>query len=483
VIRLGRFELRIVLALLLIAVIPLAASVFLVDQVMDASESIAAGESERRREALERARTAYADLFAARKQELKAHAAALAAQAPDDPERLRDWLTARIAADPSLKSALLDGPGGFRLDAPRPLPDEEFRELHLREDLRGRTVELTYVTPRAAFREFEALDRLQSAEVGLGILHGRLAGVLRTVFFGGLALVIALATLLGALLARRVTRRVLALSAATKRVAAGDLATRVDAVGKDEIADLGRAFNAMLEELSQSRERIAYLQKIGAWQEVARRLAHEIKNPLTPIQLAVQQLRTSYSPDTDPAGRERYARTLTEASDIVAEEIAGLRRLVEEFSAFAKLPRAELAATDAGALVEDFLRSYSSFDGRAEWAAPSGPILVAADKLLLRRALHNLVENALQAGAKRVWLSVEEREDRAAIVVADDGPGVPGELAERAFDPYVTTKEHGTGLGLAIVKKIVLEHGGAISLDERPGGGARFTVVMPIARV
>src|SRR5205807_506499 len=97
------------------------------------------------------------------------------------------------------------------------------------------------------------------------------------------------------------------------------------------------------------------------------------------------------------------------------------------------------------------------------------------------RALHNLVENALQAGAREVALTVEARGRDAAIVVADDGPGVPADLRDRIFDPYVTTKEHGTGLGLAIVKKIVLEHGGEIAVDERPGGGARFTLTLPLA--
>jgi two-component system nitrogen regulation sensor histidine kinase NtrY len=151
---------------------------------------------------------------------------------------------------------------------------------------------------------------------------------------------------------------------------------------------------------------------------------------------------------------------------------------VEEFSAFAKLPRAELMEVDAVALVDDFLRGHGGFEGRVELRAPS-PVKVAADRLLLRRALANLVENALQAGASRVFLTVEARGDRAAIVVADDGPGIASDLGERAFDPYVTTREHGTGLGLAIVKKIVLEHGGAIALDGRPGGGARFTITVP----
>jgi signal transduction histidine kinase len=475
----GRFERRIVLALVVIAVIPLGASVFFLDRIMHASESIGAGEAERRGEAIDRARAAYTELFAARKADLRRRASELVGSAPFEPERLRAFFTARLASDDDLKRVKVFPPEGdpWELATTRSFPDEEWRELHVPQSAGPVRFELTYVTARAPFREFEALDRLHSGEFGLGILHDRMGGIFRMIFFGALALVIAIATVLGIVLARRVTRRVLALSQATKRVAVGDLDAKVPVGGGDEIADLGRAFNEMVGELKVSRERIAYLQKIGAWQEIARRLAHEIKNPLTPIQLAVQQLRTTYVPRGEG---DNYGKTLTTASEIVAEEIAGLRRLVEEFSAFAKLPRAELTAVDAGALVEDFLRSYSGFDGKVSYATPSDPVPVRADKLLLRRALHNLVENALQAGAKTVWIAVTQNGTDASITVADDGPGVPPDLRERLWDPYVTTKEHGTGLGLAIVKKIVLEHGGEIFLDEREGGGAKFTIRMPL---
>ncbi len=477
----GRFERRIVLALALIAVIPLAASVLFLDRVMDASEAIGAGEAGRRREAIDRARAAYTELFAARKAELRERGASFARDVPGDRDGAAAALRQQLARDPSLKAARVRvGDQEFAAASERAFPDGEWRELAVHATTPdGLPLDLTYVTPRAPFREFEALDRLHAGEFGLGILHARLGGVFRGVFFVGLALVIAAAGGLGYLIARRVTRRVLKLGAATKRVAAGDLDARVDVGGRDEIGDLGRAFNEMVGELKVSRERIAYLQKISAWQEIARRLAHEIKNPLTPIQLAVQQLKNRYQPRD---GDDAYARTLADASEIVGEEIAGLRRLVEEFSAFAKLPRAEPTPVDAGALVDDFLRGYSHFDGKASFAPPGAPVPIRADKLLVRRALHNLVENALQAGARAVSLAVEARGAAAAIVVADDGPGIPAAERERIFDPYVTTKEHGTGLGLAIVKKIVLEHGGEIAVDERPGGGARFTITLPLAQ-
>ena len=479
----GRFERRIVLALLVCAVIPLGASAWMVDRLIGSAEALATGEGEGRQAAIERARGAYIALFADRKAALKQRGAELARAAPAGPGGLERFLDERLASDGALKFVRVvheDGSPPIDRTRPGPFQGGEFRELRVDEAALGRRFELTYVTPRAPFREFEELGEIEAGGAGLGILHQRIGGVYRVVFLGGLGLALIAAAGLGLLLARGVTRRVLQLSLATRRVAAGDLEARVAATGRDEIADLGRAFNRMVTELAQSRERIAYLQKIGAWQEVARHLAHEIKNPLTPIQLAVQQLRTSYVPPPQE-GEDRYGRTLEEAAEIVGEEIAGLRRMVEEFSAFARLPRVECARVDAGLLVEEWLRGHADFEGRVELAAPAPAPTVNADRLLFRRALHNVVENALQAGATRVWVTVVQVGAQVTFTVEDDGPGVPGELRDRIFDPYVTTKEHGTGLGLAMVKKIVLEHDGTIAVGARAGGGARFTITLPLA--
>ena len=477
----GRFARRVVAVLLVLAVVPLAAAALLLDRVIDASRAVADGEHERSREAIERARSAYTALFAERKAQLKRRGHDLALAAPTGSEALRGFLERALADDETLRKvgvfSLDSSPSGYQLANSRPIADTEFRELRVDEQVPGGRLEITFVTPRAPFREFEALREIESGQTGLSILHGRLGTLFRRLFLAGLGLVVAAATLVGLLLARRVTRRVTELSLATRRLAAGDLDARVAPSGSDEIAELGRAFNELVAEQKSSRERIAWLQKVSAWQDVARRLAHEIKNPLTPIQLAVQQLKTSYVPVADG---DRYAATLAEASAIVAEEIAGLRRLVEEFSAFAKLPEVALAPTDAMSLVDDLLRGHAYFEGRVELKPIVPSPTIRADRWLLRRALTNLIENALEAGAKRVWISIETRVGEAALIVADDGPGIPAALGERAFDPYVTTKDHGTGLGLAIVKKIVLEHGGAIRLDARDGGGARFTLTLPL---
>jgi nitrogen fixation/metabolism regulation signal transduction histidine kinase len=307
---------------------------------------------------------------------------------------------------------------------------------------------------------------------------------------------------LGSFLARGFTRRINRLAIASNQVAAGNLDVRVPVTGSDELTELARVFNRMLSEMQQSRARIEYLQRIGAWQEMAQRLAHEIKNPLTPIQLAVQECHRKYSGDD-----RRFRGLLDTTLEIVEEEVGTLRRLVGNFSNFARLPHVELRE----ALLRDFLRECSeqlghlgaelseegaddvlvAHDVEVKWEVPAEAMPAAIDRQMLRRVLVNLVRNAVEAirdarpareGVARghVVVRAESRGDGVDVVVEDDGPGVPEDARERIFDPYFTTKLEGTGLGLAIVKKIVVEHNGSIVV--RPGerlGGAAFVVSLP----
>jgi nitrogen fixation/metabolism regulation signal transduction histidine kinase len=266
---------------------------------------------------------------------------------------------------------------------------------------------------------------------------------------------------------------------AARRVGAGDLRVRIEPKGKDELAQLGRAFNGMVAELSQARSRLEYLQKVSAWQGVARRLAHEIKNPLTPIQLAVQELASKYRGD-DPA----YRTLLDTACEILREEITSLRRLVDDFSAFSKLPKVEPTAIDLNVLLSEIVRLQPEWQASVGFVAHATPVYAMCDRTLFRRVLANLVENATQAAqavgkTPEILLHAEPRDGRAAILVDDNGPGVPEAERERIFDPYVTHREGGTGLGLAIVRKIVIDHGGDVTVVSSPQGGARFIVELP----
>ena len=323
-----------------------------------------------------------------------------------------------------------------------------------------------------------------------------------------LAGTILVAAAVGFAFARSVSRRVSRVAEAAGAVAAGDLEVRVPEEGKDEIGELAVSFNRMLGELERSRARIEYLQRIGAWQEMARRLAHEIKNPLTPIQLAVEECHHKYAGD-DPKMRKLLDTTL----EIVTEEVGTLRRLVSEFSDFARLPHARLQEAELETLLSDVRSTLERLGMGTEPAdvlrltpsggqaipvrvtidpivarldgSPDGPIVVAVDKQMIRKSLDNLVRNAVQAiraagkGFRVIVHATELDDGRVALDVDDDGPGVPLDVRARVFDPYFTTRTEGTGLGLAIVKKIVVEHGGTIGCDVAPLGGARFRIVLP----
>ncbi len=478
---------KVVIGLLAIAVVPTAVAVFFVQQVAEVAQSVAIGEADRLYDALERTKLAYVESIEARKASFRA-SALLAAADPEVMGACReaspDSLPRLIRADRWLGAATLSG-AGFRIDAERDLVGEKrlasFSSMRLEHPVAGAPdcrLTLTYVTDRGLRlgQDLATLGDVLREHKKIEKIRTRLPPWYRVAFVisvGSFALAL---TLVGIFVARRTTRRIDRLVAATRRVAEGDLESRVDVAGRDELGDLARAFDEMIAELRRSRAEIEYLEKIGAWQEIARRLAHEIKNPLTPIQLAVQQLHTKYSGD-DP----RYRAMLDDAHAIVTEEIAGLRRLVDAFSGFAKLPRVEPAPLDLAQVVEDVARDAAS-PLEVELNAPPLPVTVAGDRLLLRRALANLVENARQAGAKKVRLGWRADGARARLIVDDDGPGVPAELRPRIFDPYVTTKPHGTGLGLAIVKKTILEHGGEITLAAAasPLGGARFEITLPL---
>lgn len=317
-----------------------------------------------------------------------------------------------------------------------------------------------------------------------------------------LGITILAAIAVGTLLARGVSRRIAELAQATRLVGEGDLSIRVPEGGGDEIADLAGAFNRMLGEVESSRARIEYLQRISAWQEMARRLAHEIKNPLTPISLAVQEIHRRYT-GSDP----EYQRLVDTTLEVVEDEVGTLRRLVGEFSDFARLPQASLFRADLAELLreqagrfgvgsadrdsgekmlDEFLSLKPGGNLRVEFDLPDARCEALIDAQMLRRVLFNLIRNAAQAllaqanrdGRVRVRLSQDG--EFWNLDVEDNGPGIPAELRETVFDPYVTTKDDGTGLGLSIVKKIVIEHGGTIRAEKSELGGARLRVRLPI---
>jgi len=298
-----------------------------------------------------------------------------------------------------------------------------------------------------------------------------------------LALLAALATAL--VLSGRIAGPVRELAARARAVGAGDLEhTAVEA--SDEVGELAHAFASMTHELRTSRERLVQAERVAAWREMARRLAHELKNPIFPIQLSIETLRRALDQD-GAQDAERFQSLFRESSDTILDELRSLRSIVEEFSQFARMPPPRLAPTDLGELVERVLALYRARAAtvKIETALATGLPPVPADRDLLGRALGNLVANALEAMPDGGTLAVKTRAvgEGVALEVSDTGPGLTEEQRTRLFTPYYTTKKGGTGLGLAIVQGIVSDHGGRIQVESAPGVGTTFTLVLPSAPI
>lgn len=298
----------------------------------------------------------------------------------------------------------------------------------------------------------------------------------------GLALLASL--LAGLVLSWRIARPARELALAARRVAAGDMRRVSASDSADEIGELARAFDAMTSDLSASRARLVQAERVAVWREMARRLAHEIKNPLFPIQVSIETLERAFAPgDRDENDAGSRAALVRDSCRTILEELDSLRRSVDEFSAFARMPAPRLAPTQVNDIVEQVLALQSARAGavRLEKELAPGLPAVLADGQLLGRALGNLVTNAFEAMPEGGTLRVRTRLEGAtvAIDVEDNGPGLTDEQRGRLFTPYYTTKERGTGLGLAIVQGILSDHGGRVDVHSRPAEGTTFSLLLP----
>lgn len=297
-------------------------------------------------------------------------------------------------------------------------------------------------------------------------------------FVGALASAVLAASVLAVLIGRRTTRRLSRLRGALAAVAEGDLDVRLVPEGSDEMADLAGGFNQMADRLVESYQRVEYLTRVSAWQGIARRLAHEIKNPLTPILLAIQQAHSRYH-----SGDPKFREVIDTAREVIEEEVVTLQRLVENFSRFARLPTVQMRNEELTAMIDELIAAHPEH-GNVAREGPHAPIVAMVDRGLLRQALTNLFNNAAEAArgvgrAPRIRVVVNRNDDgEARVVIRDNGPGVPEADREHIFDPYVSGRADGTGLGLAIVKKIILDHGGRVRVVDGHGGGATFELIL-----
>ena len=311
----------------------------------------------------------------------------------------------------------------------------------------------------------ELRNRIRSAALLAGSV-----GIILAILFSGWA-------------SSRVTRPVEQLAEAAREVAAGNWNTRVPVNSSDELGALAESFNRMTGELLEQRERLVQAERVAAWRELARRLAHELKNPLFPLQLTVENLVRAR--EQSP---EQFDEVFRESSSTLLAEIANLKTIISRFSEFSRMPQPQFQRVQINEMVHNVARllqgqlqspEHPPVECRVELAESLQPI--AADPELLHRAFSNLALNAMDAMPRGGTLILRTRHsaDRVVVEIADTGTGLTAEECERLFTPYYTSKAHGTGLGLAIVQSIISDHGGRISVHSAPGHGTTFMIELP----
>ena len=280
----------------------------------------------------------------------------------------------------------------------------------------------------------------------------------------------------------RVTRPVEQLAAAARSVGRGEREVRIDVSSHDEFGELADAFNRMTRELGEQSDRLVQAERVAAWRELARRLAHELKNPLFPLQLTVENLVRAHAHSP-----QLFEEMFDEGTKTLLAEIANLKSTVTRFSEFSKMPEPHFQPVDVNNLIEQVARVFQAqLESRVRIECrlelEQGLPLIAADSDLLHRAISNLVLNAIDAmptGGTITLASNRKNSNGVSIKVSDTGSGLSAEERKALFTPYYTTKQNGTGLGLALVQSIVSDHQGKVGVHSRPGQGTTFTIELP----
>jgi two-component system, NtrC family, nitrogen regulation sensor histidine kinase NtrY len=344
----------------------------------------------------------------------------------------------------------------------------------------------------AQTEEFHALPLLGRQKELLGVLlvgssQQEMIGIERRIRMLAES-VVAIGLLISLLLswwgAARVTRPVRRLAGVAREVSEGNWNARVEEKGGGEVGQLARAFNQMTSQLKEQREHLIQAERVAAWRELARRLAHELKNPLFPLQTTVENLQRAKSKSP-----EQFEEVFRESTGILLAEIENLEKIIGRFSDFAKMPQPELAPVNLNEIVRGAVKLFE-----AQFSAVGRPPItpefhlaedlppIQADAALLRRAIENLILNAMDAMPAGGVLMLRTTRDKGEVhlEVSDTGTGLTPEECDRLFTPYYTTKQHGTGLGLAVVQSVISDHGGRISVESEMGIGTSFHIFLPV---
>jgi two-component system nitrogen regulation sensor histidine kinase NtrY len=389
--------------------------------------------------------------------------------------------------DPSFSSANMTDAKGPVDQAERlqPLIDQ------VRRQPQPAVATINWTTDAASAETFHAVPLPGRSNELLGVLlvgSSRREIVLLTERIVFVASVVAAAALLAGLLvsfwvAARITRPVEELAEGAREVAAGRWETRIDVRNTDEIGQLGIAFNDMTRTLATQRERLLQTERVAAWRELARRLAHELRNPLFPLQITVENLQRARQLDA-----KQFLEVFNESTATLKAELTNLNSIVGRFSDFSKMPAPQFAKVDVNEALRNIIRLFEP-----QFNVVGKPVItpeyflteplpeIDADAVLLHRAFQNLVLNAVDVmpSGGTLTLRTTEHSGNVRIEISDTGSGLTEEECSRLFTPYYTTKNHGTGLGLAIVQSVISDHHGTISVSSEEGHGTTFHIELP----
>jgi signal transduction histidine kinase len=346
--------------------------------------------------------------------------------------------------------------------SPDPLDRVTVQAIPLRDEQSAVSAVLLVETSRRPLLELERqIKAVAMATAGAGLL---------------------LSILLALWISGRFSRPVEQLAAASREIAAGNWNARVELRSRDEFGELGRTFNSMTEQLASQRDKLVQTERVAAWRELARRLAHELKNPLFPLQITVENLvRARTLPERE------FDEVFDESTRTMLEEIGHLKTIIGRFSDFARMPKPQVQPMAVNALILRVLNLHA-----AQLAQAVKPVRletqldehageIEADEELLYRVVSNLVLNAVDAMPEggTITMMTRAQNEEVVIEIRDTGVGMTPEESARLFTPYYTTKQHGTGLGLAIAQSVVSDHHGTISVESEAGRGSSFLLRLP----
>ncbi len=292
--------------------------------------------------------------------------------------------------------------------------------------------------------------------------------------FGIYSFATILIIIISTILANKISSPIRRLTRATDSVAHGDLNVQLDLNEHGEVRELLEGFNSMTQELKRNEIEMAELERENAWKEMAKQVAHEIKNPLTPMKLAVQQLIISYKDKN-----KNFDSIFEKVSGTVLNQIDSLNVIASEFSRFARMPNFKLETMDIIPVIKDALDLFLEEDVNIEFSTGLSEAVVEADKFQLRRLIINMIRNSIQAEAKNINLSLKNDEEFFIFIIDDDGKGIDLQHREKIFDPGYTTKERGMGIGLKLSKRFIEGIGGMITLADKKDKGTKFRISIP----